>query len=344
MFGPPGMRRSPEQVTQSVVRSPFAPIVLPVAALIAALVRWQVQGSHNVWTALSKRFYVPDPDLGWRVSTQHPIWLGLEVCAIIAAIAVGLGVGGWITGRREARRGGRATILRAAAWVIAGASLAPPLAAFASGPGPASAVDTLPKDAPKGVAAGIAGTIDAPAGRYEVVAHTGTAITAHLSAGHEALDARFDGGIQGWWQGDPHDLSTPTTAEVSVSAASVDTGIGERSTHARDEYLHADRFPRITVAIDRLLAANQAGANAVGFRARGTLGLIGKTHSIEITGTLKRPDAAALARLGLSGDVMLVQADFEIVIKQTALASDAGDFDGDRIPIHVSLVMRHTSG
>jgi len=44
------------------------------------------------------------------------------------------------------------------------------------------------------------------------------------------------------------------------------------------------------------------------------------------------------------GDVLLVQADFSIVVKETALAKDAGDFDGDRIPIHVSLVMRHTSG
>jgi len=82
----------------------------------------------------------------------------------------------------------------------------------------------------------------------------------------------------------------------------------------------------------------------VAFRAHGTLGLIGKSHSIEVTGTLKKPDAAALTRLGLSGEILLVQADFEIAIKETALAGDAGDFDSDRIPIHVSLVMRHTSG
>jgi len=132
--------------------------------------------------------------------------------------------------------------------------------------------------------------------------------------------------------------------QVSVDAASVDTGIGERSKHAREEYLHADKFPKITVSIDRVLAASQTGANAVQFRAQGTLGLIGKTHAVEVIGTLRKPDAAALTRLGLSGDVLLVQADFTIVIKETALASDAGDFDGDRIPIHVSLVMRHTSG
>jgi hypothetical protein len=63
--------------------------------------------------------------------------------------------------------------------------------------------------------------------------------------------------------------------------------------------------------------------------------------------TQQKPDAAALGRLGLTGpagDVLLLQADFAVTIKDTALAGDAKDFDGDRIPIHVSLVMRHTSG
>lgn len=319
-------------------------MVLPLAALIGALVRWQMQGSRNVYTAIDKRFYIPDPDLGWRVSSRHPIWLGLEICAVIAAIAVALVVAGWVIRRREARRGRRATILRAASWIVAGLPLAVPIAAFASGSGPANGLDTLPAQQIQGIEAGIVGMIDAPAGRYEVVEHAGTAITAHLSAGHETFDARFGGGIRGFWQGDPRDLTKLVTADVSVETASVDTGIDERSKHAREAYLLAEKFPRITVAIDKVLAASQAGANTVAFRAHGTLGLIGKTHSVEVTGTLKKPDAAALGRLGLSGDVLLVQADLAIVIKETALAPDAGDFDGDRIPIHVSLVMRHTSG
>ena len=326
------------------MRSPFAPVVLPLAALIAALVRWQMQGSRNLYTAINKRFYIPDPDLGWRVSSRHPIWLGLEICAVIAAIAVGLVVAGWLVRRREATRGRRATGLRAASWIIAGVPLAVPLAAFASGSGPASALDTLPASTIQGIEAGIVGTIDAPAGRYEVIEHAGTSITAHLSAGHETFDARLGGGIRGAWQGDPHDLTAPVVCEASVDAASVDTGIDERSKHAREAYLLAAKYPRITVALDKVLAASQAGANTVAFRAHGALGLIGKTHSIEVTGTLKKPDAAALARLGLSGEILLVQADFAVVIQQTALASDAGDFDGDRIPIHVSLVMRRTSG
>jgi len=333
-----------EQATQWPVRSPFAPVVLPAIALVAALARWKTQGSGNLYTALHKRFYVPDPDLGWQVSPQHPIWLGLEVCAVIAAITVGLVIAGWIIRRREAKRGEPARILRGATWLVALVPLVVPIAAFASGGGPANAQDTLPASTIAGIEAGIVGMIDAPAGRYEVVDNAGTAITAKLSAGHETFDARFGGGIKGSWQGDPHDLSKPTGGTISVDTASIDTGIDERSKHARTEYLHADKFPRISVAIDKVLAATQAGPNSVTFRAHGTLGFVGKTHSVEITGTLKKPDAAALTRLGVTGDVLLVQADFAVIIKETALASDAGDFDGDRIPVHVSLVLRHTSG
>jgi polyisoprenoid-binding protein YceI len=325
------------------VGSPFAPVVLPIAALIAALVRWQLQGSQNLYTAIAKRFYVPDPDLGWQISPQHPLWIGLELCAVIAAVAAALAVGGWWIRRREARHG-RARGLRAATWVVGALPLALPILAFASGGGPPNAIDTLPAATIQGIEAGITGLIDAPAGRYEVVAHPGTSITAHLSSGHEAFDARFAGGIHGSWQGDPHDFTRPVIAEVGVDAASVDTGIDLRSTHAREEYLLTDKFPKITVALDRVIAANQAGPGAIRFRAHGMLSLIGKTHPVEITGTMKKPDAAALERLHLSGDVLLVQAEFPVVIKETALAKDAGDFDGNQIPIQVSLVMRHTSG
>jgi polyisoprenoid-binding protein YceI len=325
------------------VRSPLAPVILPLAALIGALVRWQMQGSRNIYTALDKRFYIPDPDLGWRVSPERPIWLGLEVCAVIAAIAVGLVFAGWVIRRREAARGRRATVLRAVTWIIAGVPLAVPLAAFASGAGPAGGLDTLPASTVRAIESGIVGMIDAPAGSYEVVEHAGTSITARLTAGGETFDARFARGIRGTWRGDPRELSQPMKAEISVEAAVVDTGIDERSKHAREGYLHADKHPRITVAIDQVIAASQSGSNTVAFRARATLGLIGKTHPVEITGTLRKPDPAALARLGISGEILLVQADLAVVIKETALASDAGDFDGDRIPIHVSLVMRRTS-
>lgn len=321
----------------------FAPIVLPLAALIASLVRWWMQGSGNLYTAVSKRLFVPDPDLGWKVAPEHPIWLGLEVCAIIAAVAIGLTVAALIVRRFERRRGRPLRLLRLAGWVVGAATLIVPIAAFVSGTGPANARDQLPAAQAVAIETGIAGALAAPAGRYDVVTHQGSAVTAQLKAGGEAFDARF-GDVRGSWQGDPRQLGANVTAELSVDAASVDTGVGERSKHARESYLVADKFPRVTFTLGNVIAARQDGPERVAFRAAGTLGLIGKVHPVEITGTLSRPDAAGLARLGLTGDVLLITATFQVPIKDTALAPDAGDFDGDRIPILVSLVLRHTGG
>jgi polyisoprenoid-binding protein YceI len=325
------------------LHSSFAPVVLAGVALVAAAIRWYVQGSHNIYTALSKRFYVPDPDLGWRVSTQHPIWLGLDALAVIAAIAAALVIAGWVVRRRERatamRLHKRATVMRGGSWLVGALSLLIPIVAFASGPGPLNGRDTLPASAAVLVETGIEGSLDAPAGNYAVVSHAGTSVTAHLSAGGEAFDARF-ADVTGAWHGNPRDLRQPMHAELSVAAASVDTGIAERSKHARGGYLHAEQFPRIVVAIDSVTAVRPNAARELVFRAPATVQLMGKTHAVTITGTLVQPDAAALARLALTGDSLLVQADFALAIRDTALAAKANDFDGERISIHVSLVLR----
>ncbi|HEY4178956.1 MAG TPA: YceI family protein [Kofleriaceae bacterium] len=320
-------------------RALLAPIAIVLASLIASLVRWYLQGSFNIYTALHKRFYVRDPDLGWRVSVQHPIWLGLEICAVLLGLAIALAIGVVIIRRREVRIDGRATLLRGASWLVALATLVVPTAAFISGPGALHGRDTLPPTNAVQFEDGIEGALDAPSGAYTVVEHPGTSVTAHLSAGGEAFDARF-GGIAGTWTGDPHELNAAMHADISVATASVDTGIGERSKHAREGYLHAEKYPRINVTIDRAAAVRANGANVIAFRAPGTVSLLGKTHIVDVTGTVTKLDAAALARQGLTGDVLLVQADLALSIKTTALAPDAGDFDGDRLPIHVSLVLR----
>ncbi len=322
------------------MRSPFAPVLVPVIALIAALVRWAWQGSGNLYTALDKRFYVADPDLGWRISPTQPIWVGLEVCAIIFAIAIGLGVGGVILRKLERRRGRIILPLRALAWLVAAVPLAIPIAAFASGGPPPGARESLPATQAVVLETGISGALDAPRGTYSVVEHAGTVVTAKLAAGGESFDARFTG-VTGGVHLDPRVLST-VKGEIVVPAASVDTGIGERSKHARNGYLLVDKHPQITFAFQELVAARQDTPSMIAFRARGQLGLIGQTHTIDVTGTLSKPDAVAVARLGLDGAILLVNAQFSIAIRDTALAPDANDFDGDRIPIQITLILRHT--
>ncbi len=322
------------------MRSPFAPVLLALVALTAALARWAVQGSGNLYTAVAKRFYVPDPDLGWKIAPEHPIWLGLEVCAIIAALAIGLAVGGFVIRKLETRSGKRQRVLRIASWIVAAAPLAIPVAAFLSGGAPAGARDVLPAARAVALEEGVQGSIDLPAGTYAVVAHTGNAITAKLTAGGEAFDARFAGDLTGSLTIDPRALATPPTGEISVATASVDTGIGERSKHAREGYLLAAKYPRLTFTFGELIAARQDTPSVVAFRARGSITLIGKAQPVEVIGTLSRPDAAGLARLGLTGEVLIVNAQLSLRIKDTALAPDAADFDGEHIPVNVTLMLR----
>ncbi len=320
-------------------RSPFLQAIPPAVALGLGGLRWLLQGSGNLYTATAKRFYVPDPDLGWRISGAEPVWLGLEVLAILAAVVVGFVVAAAIVRWRERKTGRPIRWLRLAGWAVCGAPLIVPVLAFASGGRPSGGVDELPGAAGVQVAGGeVGGMIDAPAGRYQVIEHDGSAISVHLSAGGEVFDARFAKGITGTLALDPRDLRQPISGAITAQAAEVDTGIALRSKHAREEYLHVDQFPTIAFTLGALSAAKQDGAG-IAFRAKGTVAMMGKTHAVEVTGTLKPVDAAAAARLKISTPALLVQADLTLAIRDTALAGDAGDFDGPDLPVHVSLVL-----
>src|SRR5262245_3123071 len=121
-----------------------------------------MQGSGNMYTAASRRAYVPDPDLGWRVVTGGPPWLGLEVLGIILGLLCACVVGAFVVRRLE-RTGPRRAVLRGALHAIALAPLAIPIWAFAGGFGPEGARDRLPmgsaSEAPSG---SIAGALEAP--------------------------------------------------------------------------------------------------------------------------------------------------------------------------------------
>src|SRR5690606_24111627 len=115
-----------------MARSPLWATIPAAVALAAAVTRWLVQGSGNVYTATTKRFYVPDPDLGWRVAAGGPFWIGLELIALLGAVAVAIAIGGLVVRRWERRRGAM-TWARAGLWLVGAVTLAAPAWAFASG-------------------------------------------------------------------------------------------------------------------------------------------------------------------------------------------------------------------
>jgi polyisoprenoid-binding protein YceI len=323
-------------------RSPFFAVIPAGVAVALAVSRWLIQGSGNVYTSLTKRFYVPDQDLGWRIAGDRPIWLGLEAIAITVGVALGLTGAAWLIRRIERRRGRPWRWPRIASWIVSPLPLVIPIAAFATGGPPDHAVEMLPSGQTAAApTSGFEGGLALPEGTYRTA--SGSAITARISAGKETFDARFTG-VTGAWQGRPGALDGASTATFSVPAASVDTGIDLRSQHAREEYLYANKFPQIGFALDAMIAARQDAPDTLAFRARGHMELMGAQVPVEITGTARALDAAAATRLGLAAGAagLIVRADTEISIQATPLRADADSFDADRIPIHVDLILANT--
>jgi hypothetical protein len=317
---------------------------VPAAAAVAlGLARWLLQGSGNLYTDVGRRFFLPDPDLGWRQVDTGALWLGLEALGALAAVLVGVGLGIWLIRRRERRRERTWRLARVALWVVAIAPLAVPLAAFASGLRPTEARDHLPSEMVAAPAEGIAGALAGlPAGTYQVLDHEGSRIVGKVVAGGEAFDALFPE-VTGYWQGDPADLRAPMRAELEAAVAPVTTGVTLRNKHVREDYLLGDRHPALRFELRAIEAAEQRGSGELAFRAVGVVHLVGREHSVPVVGTFRALDAAARQRLDIKAEAaLIVEAHTSLTIADTVLAPDAGDFDRDEIPIIVSLVLIHT--
>lgn len=318
-------------------------LVPPALAVVATLVRWMIQGRGNVYTYVTSPYYLADRDVGSRMIEDGPVSIGLDAIVALSCYAVALLIGAMVLRRWERRRGAPLPIPRAVHWGLALIPLLVPAWAFASGSFPPGASFTPPVGLVEAPADSITGSLAGlPAGTYQVTPHAGTSLTARLKAGGEAFDARFARDIEGTWRGAPADLRQPMSADISVATAAVDTGIELRTKHAREEYLHGGQHPRIGFHLDRLLGAGPAPGGGVAYRAEGTVALMGKRHPVAVTGALLPTDEAARRRLGFAPTdaVFRATAHFELKIHETGLASDAGDFDGDVIPIEVSLVLR----
>jgi polyisoprenoid-binding protein YceI len=97
---------------------------------------------------------------------------------------------------------------------------------------------------------------------------------------------------------DPADLAAGCEVEVTVDLASLDTGIGKRNQHMRENHLETDRFPQAVFRADSLSGAPAllAAGAPVPFTLVGDFSLHGVTHRIAVPATVTlSADGMALA-------------------------------------------------
>ena len=78
--------------------------------------------------------------------------------------------------------------------------------------------------------------------RYRIEAGAPNEVRFHSEATVESFDGTTDQ-VRGWVEVDLADLSSGARWRVEVDMASLDTGIGLRNRHMRDNHLHTDEFP-----------------------------------------------------------------------------------------------------
>ena len=320
-----------KRTTASIFR-PMLPgsgrlIALAVFGMLLSVVVWVWQPGAPIYTDPGKVFYVPDPDLEWKLVEAGRFSLGAD---LLAFCFLCFAISGALSQIDK-------TAVRRFAWTLAACAGLPAYTTIVFGQFPEGARLDAPGGlviAPEGIEGGLEGFYAS----VWVSAEAGRGVVAKVPAGGEAFETRFDLSTPAELRGDPSNLRQPIKLRVEAASASADTGVDARSKSAR-QYLQAEDFPAIAFTLEELSGARVVEPTKVEFAAAGTLDFMGKAHETPLTGTLKSLDAAARQRLGVEAEMaFLVQTQFSLLIEQTALKAKASSFDGEAIEIHVELV------
>jgi len=149
------------------------------------------------------------------------------------------------------------------------------------------------------------------AARYRVVAGDRTEVVFESRAPLEKFTGRTDR-VTGWLEADPGRLDGAVACSLTVDLASLDTGIGKRNRHMRENHLETDRFPRAVFTGGTVSGAEPA-ALPVGSRTvltlSGTLDLHGVQRPLSCTVDLTRP----------RDDELLGEARFTVLLSEFAI-------------------------
>jgi len=146
-------------------------------------------------------------------------------------------------------------------------------------------------------------------------------------------------GVAGSLTVDPKNLST-IKGTISAQVTTMKTGNTTRDGHLRSAgWLDADNYPAISFTVTSVRDLKVDGATATG-TAVGNFSMHGVTKSISVPFTLKYLDESARTRERAPGDLVMIDAEFTISLKDfgvTGAKGMVGSKVGEQISIKAQL-------
>jgi polyisoprenoid-binding protein YceI len=141
--------------------------------------------------------------------------------------------------------------------------------------------------------------ISAPAGAAEFIVKAGAPnkVVFVSKAATETFDGETDR-ITGRIVVDAAGVIDTVTVNLEVDMASLDTGIGKRNSHMRENHLETDKYPKAVFAGASVLGpegATLAPGKPVSFECEGDFTLHGVTKRLRVTVEVTQRDARTLA-------------------------------------------------
>lgn len=151
------------------------------------------------------------------------------------------------------------------------------------------------------------GTARAAMHTYRITPGDETEVVFQSSAPLETFEGSTDQ-VEGAIVLDPEALGDSLTVEISVDLASLDTGIGLRNRHMRENHLHTERFPEAVfrgASLRGELPDRLASGETVTVRAAGSFSLHGVTRRMETDVRLTLDEAGRTLRIETEFEVFL---------------------------------------
>jgi polyisoprenoid-binding protein YceI len=123
--------------------------------------------------------------------------------------------------------------------------------------------------------------------------------------------------VRGYISVDPADITGSARGKIEVDLASLQTGIGMRDRHMREQYLETDKYPKTTFEITRIINAGDnvlEDQKPVEMVVEGNFTVHGVTRLIEVPVTAKLIKETEDTKARHPGDILHIQATFDVIL------------------------------